>query len=164
MFCILPARGTAIRCIFTVWDKIKFVFARPRDESAIKQFLEANDLLHQDIKPADLKHFLMARDSSGLIGLVGLEVRGDCALMRSLAVNRGYRNKGLATSLVDRIENYARSLKISTLYVLTMTAEDFFKKRAFRGTARETAPAGIQNTAEFRGLCPVSAAFMTKPL
>ena len=143
---------------------MKFVFARPRDETAIKQFLEANDLLHQDIKPADLKHFLMARNSSDLIGLIGLEIQGDCALLRSLAVNRGYRNKGLATLLVEKIENYARSLKICTLYLLTMTAEDFFKKRNFRRTARETAPTGIQNTAEFRGLCPASAAFMTKKL
>jgi amino-acid N-acetyltransferase len=146
------------------WNEMKFVFARPQDETAIKQFLEANDLLHQDIKPADLKHFLMARDSSDMIGLVGLEIQGDFALLRSLAVNKGYRDKGLATLLVDKIENYARSLKIRTLYLLTMTAEGFFKKRDFRATARETAPAGIQNTAEFRGLCPASAAFMAKQL
>ena len=29
------------------WNEIKFVFAGPRDETAIKQFLEANGLLHQ---------------------------------------------------------------------------------------------------------------------
>ena len=146
------------------WNKMEFVFAKPQDETAIKQFLEANDLLHQDIKPADLKHFLMARNSSDMIGLVGLETQGDCALLRSLAVNKGYRHKGLATLLVDKIENYARSLKISTLYLLTMTAEDFFKRCDFRATARETAPAEIQNTAEFRELCPASAAFMIKQL
>jgi amino-acid N-acetyltransferase len=146
------------------WNEIKFVFAGPRDETAIKQFLEANGLLHQDIKTADLKHFLTARDSSDMIGLVGLEIQGDCALLRSLAVNKDNRHKGLATLLVDKIENYARSLKICTLYLLTMTAEDFFKKCDFRGAARETAPAGIQNTAEFRGLCPASAVFMTKRL
>ena len=81
-----------------------------------------------------------------------------------LAVNKGYRDKGLATLLVDKIENYARSLEICTLYLLTMTVEDFFKKCDFRGAARGTAPAGIQNTAEFRGLCPASAVFMTKRL
>jgi amino-acid N-acetyltransferase len=146
------------------WNEIKFVFAGPRDETAIKQFLEANGLLHQDIQTADLKHFLTARDSSDMIGLVGLEIQGNCALLRSLAVNKDNRHKGLATLLVDKIENYARSLKICTLYLLTMTAEDFFKKCDFRGAARETAPAGIQNTAEFRGLCPASAVFMTKRL
>lgn len=141
---------------------MEFVFATPQDETAIKQFLEANDLLHQDIEPVDLKHFLMARDSSGMIGLVGLDIRGDCALLRSLAVNRGYRNKGLATLLVDRIEGYARSLNIRMLYLLTMTAKSFFTKRDFRETERETAPVGIQETAEFKELCPASAAFMVK--
>jgi len=143
---------------------MKFLFAGSQDETTIKQFLGANDLIHQDIKPADLRHFLIARDSSDMAGLVGLEIHGDCALLRSLAVKKGYRNKGLATILVDKIEDHARSLKIRTLYLLTMTAEDFFSKRNFRATARATAPVGIQNTAEFRGLCPASAAFMTKQL
>jgi hypothetical protein len=48
--------------------------------------------------------------------------------------------------------------------LLTITAEDFFKKCDFRGAASETAPAGIQNTAEFRGLCPASMVFITKQL
>jgi len=141
---------------------MKFLFARPQDETAIKQFLEANELLHQDIEPTDLKHFLMARDSSAMIGLVGLEIQGGLALLRSLAVNEGYRNRGLATLLIEKIEDYARSLKISTLYLLTMTAEDFFKKHDYQRTARETAPTGIQKTAEFKELCPASAAFMVK--
>ena len=141
---------------------MKFLFARPQDETAIKQFLEANELLHQDIEPTDLKHFLMARDSSAMIGLVGLEIQGGLALLRSLAVNEGYRNRGLATLLIEKIEDYARSLKISTLYLLTMTAEDFFQKRDYQRTARETAPTGIQETAEFKELCPATAAFMVK--
>ena len=143
---------------------MEFVFAEPQDDAAIRQFLEANDLLHQDIEANDLKHFLLARKGPEIAGLVGLEIREGNALLRSLAVAEGYRNKGLATVLVERIENYARSLKITTLYLLTLTAEDFFAKRDFQQTARTSAPAGIQKTAEFRGLCPASAAFMTKRL
>jgi amino-acid N-acetyltransferase len=143
---------------------MEFVFASPRDETAIKQFLETNDLPHQDIEPADLQHFLTARDASVMIGLVGLQINGNCALLRSLAVHLDYRNQGLATGLVDKIEDYARSLNINTLYLLTLTAEDFFSKCGFQKTARATAPAGIQKTAEFRELCPATAAFMTKRL
>ena len=143
---------------------MKFSFAEPGDEATIKQFLENNGLLHQDIETADLKHFLLARDGSEIAGVVGLEIRQGDALLRSLAVAEGYRRRGLAAALVEKIENYARSLKIRTLYLLTLTAEDFFAKRDFQETARTSAPAGIQNTAEFRGLCPASAAFMTKRL
>jgi len=145
-------------------DEIKFRFATGQDETAIKQFLEANDLLHQDIGPTGLKHFLLASDASDLIGLVGLEIEKDVALLRSLAVTEGYRNRGLATLLVRKIEDYARALRIKTLYLLTMTAADFFKSQDFRTMARETAPAGIQKTAEFKELCPVSADFMAKRL
>lgn len=145
-------------------DKLKFNFATPADETDLKQFLETNDLLHQDIKPADLKHFLLIRDGPDVVGLIGLEIKADCALLRSLAVKMNYRNRGLATLLVDRIEKYARTLKISTLYLLTMTAEEFFKKCDFQRTARATAPAGIQGTAEFKDLCPASAAFMVKTI
>ena len=143
---------------------MEFSFAGPKDETAIKQFLEVNNLLHQDIEPEILKHFLLARDGQEIMGLVGLEIREGEALLRSLAVAEVYRKKGLATTLVEKIENHARSLKIGTLYLLTLTAEDFFAKRDFQKTARTNAPAGIQNTAEFRGLCPASAAFMTKQL
>ncbi len=143
---------------------MKFLSAEPQDEAAIKQFLEANGLLHEDIGPTDLEHFLLARIGPEIAGIVGLEISEGDALLRSLAVAEDYRNKGLATLLVEKIENYARSLKIHTLYLLTLTAEDFFAKRDFQRTARTSAPAGIQKTAEFRGLCPASAAFMTKRL
>jgi len=45
-----------------------------------------------------------------------------------------------------------------------MTAEKFFKNCKFQQTARETAPVGIQSTAEFKDLCPASAAFMVKTI
>jgi len=145
-------------------DEIKFRFATNQDETAVKQFLEANDLLYQDIEPAGLKNFLLAWDASDMVGLVGLQIEEDCALLRSLAVKQDYRNRGLATLLVHKIEDHARTLRIKTLHLLTMTAEDFFTGRDFQRTARETAPIGIQKTAEFKELCPASAAFMTKKL
>ena len=144
--------------------KLKFNFATPADEIALKQFLETNNLLNEDIEPADVEHFLMVRDGTEVVGLVGLEIKADCALLRSLAVKKDYRNKGLATLLVDKIEEHARTLNINTLYLLTLTAEAFFNKHEFKRTGREMAPLGIQSTAEFKDLCPASAAFMVKTI
>ena len=144
--------------------KLKFTFATTRDEIELKQFLKANDLLYQDIKQMDLKHFLLARDGADVVGMVGLEIRADNALLRSLAVKQGYRKKGLATLLVEKIEAYALNRNIDSLYLLTVTAEDFFKKCDFRPARRQTAPAGIQRTAEFKDLCPASAVFMVKDI
>ena len=139
-------------------------FATPNDEQKIKRLLTAGDLHHQDVTKGLLKHFLLAWDKSNLIGVVGLEIYGRCALLRSLAVDADYRNMGLASRLVDKIESHAASLKLSTLYLLTMTAESFFEKRGYQRTARESAPAGIQGTSEFANLCPDGAACMVKHL
>lgn len=143
---------------------MKLKFASPKDEYKIKRLLAISDLHHQDIKPSHLKHFLLAWDESSLIGVVGLEVKDRCALLRSLAVDADHRDKGIASWLVGEIENYAASLKLNTLYLLTMTAESFFAKRGYRQTTRESAPEGIQETAEFANMCPASAACMLKHL
>jgi len=141
---------------------MRYEFAAPQDKPQIKRLLEASDLHHCDITTSQLKHFLLAWANSELVGVVGLEIKGGYALLRSLAVNTAFRRKGLATRLVHKIEDYAKSSKVNTLYLLTMTAEDFFVKRGYQRTSRDSAPAGIQRTTEFQNLCPVSAACMVK--
>ena len=99
-----------------------------------------------------------------MVGVVGLEILGHSALLRSLAVEADYRNRKIASSLVGKLEDYAKTLQVDTLYLLTMTAEGFFTKLGYRRTDRNSAPAGIQETTEFRNLCPVSAVCMVKQI
>ena len=80
------------------------------------------------------------------------------------AVDADHRDKGIASWLVGEIENYAASLKLNTLYLLTMTAESFFEKHGYKPTKRESAPEGIQETAEFAIMCPASVTCMVKHL
>ena len=98
--------------------------------------------------------------------MVGLEVFNRLALLRSLAVDPPYREKGYASRLIEKAEEYAASLKIEDLYLLTVTAEreSFFAKRGYRKIGRNSAPPAIQGTAEFQGLCPVSSVCMVKQL
>lgn len=145
-------------------EEIIFRFATTRDQPAVREFLKSNHLIHQDIRPAGLKNFLLALDGTDTVGLVGLEIQQEAALLRSLAVKEGYRNQGLATILVSKIETYASTLGIKALYLLTETAADFFLMRDYHSTQRQDAPAGIQDTAEFKELCPASATFMVKRL
>jgi len=143
---------------------MKYSFADADNESDIKQLLADCDLLHEDITAALLEHFLLKWDDARLIAVIGLEVKNQFALLRSLAVDAEYRNRGIAAGLVGKIEDYAKSLNVDTLYLLTMTAETFFKKCGYLPTARDSAPAGIQGTAEFKNLCPASATCMVKHL
>ena len=111
-------------------------------------------------------HFLVVKNStaSSVIGVVGLEPRGDVALLRSLAVAEACRRQGMATQLVSKIEEYARSQGVAVIYLLTLTAEDFFAERGYQKTDRESAPPGLQETNEFKNLCPQAAACMQKNL
>ena len=145
---------------------MKYSFASTEDEKQIKQVLEASDLHHQDISPSALQDFLIVKDdnASTIVGVVGLEQKGNVGLLRSLAVAKAYRRQGLAIQLVTKIEEYARSKKVATLYLLTLTAEDFFSKRGYQKADRKSAPPVLQETTEFKSLCPETAVCMKKHL
>ena len=145
---------------------MKFSFASTEDEKQIKQILEDSDLHHDDISSSQLPHFIIVKDDNALAlaGVVGLEPKDDVGLLRSLAVAQVYRRQGLATQLVNKIEEYARSQQVDTLYLLTLTAEDFFVGQGYQKADRKSAPDAIQETTEFRGLCPETAVCMKKHL
>lgn len=145
---------------------MKISAASVEDEIKIKGIIAAGGLYHQDITPSHLQHFLVSKDNfnSTVTGVVGLELKNNTALLRSLAVIEPQRSKGLATQLVREIEKYARSQQIDTLYLLTLTAERFFAKQGYRKTDRQSAPPEIQDTAEFNKLCPQTAVCMKKQL
>jgi len=138
--------------------------AAPGDETRVKELLAACGLPYEDIAPLHLQHFLVLRDGPRLAGVIGLEVLGKCALLRSLAVPASQRGKGIGSQLTRQVETYALSQQIETLYLLTTTAEGFFAGRGYRRAEREAVPAPIQETAEFRSLCPSTAVCMVKHL
>jgi amino-acid N-acetyltransferase len=119
-------------------------------------------LPHEDITPQHLRHFFVTKEKGQIVGVVGLEVFECLALLRSLAVDSRFRKQGIAAQLMKRVEEYAASLKIEEMYLLTVTAERFFLKRGYQRIERESSPPEIQGTAEFQGLCPVSSVLMVK--
>ena len=138
--------------------------AHATDFSAVVHLLADAALPHDDLSPEHLRHFLVIRDGDGIAGVVGMEVADDAGLLRSLAVTEARRGGGLASRLVDALEAHARSAGIRTLYLLTTTAENFFARRGYARAERDSVPAAIAATPEFRGICPASAACMAKAL
>lgn len=138
--------------------------ARPSDLDPIQSLLDACELPHGDLTSAHLEHFLVARDGGTLHGVVGLESRGDAALLRSLAVAPDARHEGLGTRLVDAIEQRAREDGLRALYLLTTTAADYFRARGYERIERDALPESIQQTEEAARLCPSSATCMRKKL
>ena len=89
---------------------------------------------------------------------------GSDALLRSLVVTLTQRKQGLGQRLVEHAEQHARDHGAATVYLLTTTAEAFFRSRGYEVTSRDTAPSAIRSTPEFAGLCPASSAFLFKRL
>jgi amino-acid N-acetyltransferase len=121
-------------------------------------------LPHEDLTPQHLSHFWVIKEKREIVGTVGLEIHGRSALLRSLAVGPRFWKRGFASELSTTAEDFAASLNIKELYLLTMTAESFFLKRGYQRIERNCAPPAIQGTAEFQGLCPVSSVLMIKQL
>jgi amino-acid N-acetyltransferase len=137
------------------------IFANP-DESAVKRLLSESGLPIADITARHLQLFFGCGSGSELEGVVGLEIFGELALLRSLAVASSRRGTGVGLSLVAHAERRARDQGVQSLYLLTTTAEQFFLRRGYARIPREEAPADIKGTKEFSGICPVSSAFMVK--
>ena len=112
--------------------------------------------------PSHLAHFYVLDQDGNLVGTVGLEICAPYGLLRSLAVAQTHRGRGLGVELVQRLENYARTCDIQALYLLTTTADMYFSKLGYVVVERQEAPNSLQETTEFKSICPDSAVCMTK--
>jgi amino-acid N-acetyltransferase len=138
--------------------------AQREDLSAVRALLETERLPASDLDERALESFLIWRDASGVNGIVGLELYGDVAFLRSLVVAPHARGRKAGGALTEAAENLAVKSGVSTLYLLTMTAERFFLVRGYRKIDRVDAPQSIQGTTQFSGMCPSSAVLMMKQL
>ena len=104
--------------------------------------------------------FSVVRSSGALVGCAGLEVYGDCGLLRSVAVHESARGAGLGKRLVDSVATSARSRGLSRLFLLTTTAQSFFERRGFQVVPRSAVPLQVAESWEFRVGCPQTAVAM----
>jgi amino-acid N-acetyltransferase len=111
-----------------------------------------------------MEDFFYAGPATGPIGIIGVEFFDADALLRSLVVIPAHRAQGLGQRLVEHAERHAREHGVSTVYLLTTTAESFFRSLGYCTTPRDGAPPAIRSTPEFAGLCPASSAFLSKRL
>jgi amino-acid N-acetyltransferase len=131
---------------------------------SVVALLEAEGLPASDMTDAHVEHFFFTGTDGAPSALVGLEIYGEAALLRSLVVSTAARTQGLGSALVLHAEKYAVAHRVHCLYLLTTTAEAYFEHRGYRCLDRSEAPTSIQSTREFSSLCPSSSAFMIKRL
>jgi N-acetylglutamate synthase-like GNAT family acetyltransferase len=132
--------------------------------SSVAALLQSPGLPISDITGEHLEHFFFVGYDGSPAGLIGLELYGADALLRSLVVGENARGNGLGPTLVEHAEQYAASNGVRSIYLLTTTAATFFKRLGYERIDRSQAPPSIKGTREFASLCPASSAFMMKTL
>ena len=131
---------------------------------AVKSLLASANLPSSDLTESHRPDFYYAGDADAPTGLVGLEIFGEVALLRSLVVGEAQRGQGLGARLLRHAEAQARAQGVRRMFLLTTTAAPFFARHGYSHAAREAAPPAIRATSEFTGLCPATATFMTRTL
>lgn len=139
------------------------IFSHP-PESEVRRLLAESGLTTADLADYLLPHFFGCGPRDAMSGVVGIEPFGETALLRSLAVAPVHRRAGLGSRLVAHAEHYAAGLGVRSLYLLTITAEEFFLRHGYFRVDRTGAPPAILATREFSDLCPSTAALMVKAL
>lgn len=117
-----------------------------------------------DLTASHMEHFFYCGPANAPVGLVGLELCGADALLRSLAVAPEHQRAGLGAALVEKAEAYARARGVRSIFVLTTTAEGFFRHHGYVSADRLRAPDAVRATREFADICPASSAFLVKHL
>ena len=108
----------------------------------------------------NLDGFLVARENETLIGTIGLERYREAGLLRSLAVASSARGQGLGGRLVTMLLDSAKERGVSTVYLLTETAEAFFPCFGFEKMPREELDPALDASRELQGVCSETAVAM----
>lgn len=133
------------------------------DWPAVETLLLANKLPTEGASQ-HLATYLLAVSNGEVVGCAGAEVYGDLALLRSVAVAPGLQRQGIGQTLVERLLLEATRRQIRRIFLLTVTAPEYFARYGFKRGKIEQAPEALKASAEFQGACPACAAFMSLTL
>ena len=133
--------------------------ATEADVAAIKDILLANDLPVAGVDD-HWRTFVVARDDNAIVGCGGAEAYAFAALIRSVAVVPSHRKAGLGRRIVRQLLDRLASRGLREFYLLTTTAEDYFKRRGFKTIDRDEVHPQLLASREFQDACPASATCM----
>ncbi len=133
------------------------------DLQTIKELLNISKLPSEDCEE-HIGNFMVIEEKEKIVGVGGLEICGAIGLVRSIAVAPEHRGKGVAKQIYKSIENKAHGLGINTLYLLTESTAEYFKKLGFIIQERSEAPLSVMETKQFKELCPSSAKVMYRKI
>lgn len=137
--------------------------ARSSDLPAVLALLERSGLPKEGL--VDHRDTtVVARDGDEVVGSAALEIYGAAALLRSVAVTSTLRGEGLGQRLTRAALDEAHHRGVTTVYLLTETAADFFTRFGFHPIDRASVDPLVQQSVEFTSACPASAQVLVTSL
>ncbi len=137
--------------------------ATPADLPPVLALLKESGLITSGVA-GHINGFFLADDAGQIVGCAGLEIYGDAALLRSVAVSPSRRRQGLGAQLVGDALAAAGQRGARTVALLTENAGPFFRRLGFTESARERLDARLLASSEFTEPCCSTALIMTLDL
>jgi amino-acid N-acetyltransferase len=141
--------------------------AGPADMDAVRDLIVSEGMPAVELERW-LENFWVIDSGDAVAGCAGVEIYGEAAVLRSVAVAPSLRGAGWGVRLVRRCLDFARELGAKRCYLFTMTAADFFPRFGFQAcslddfepTVRESWQhrANMDHEALRRMLTPMKAA------
>jgi len=133
------------------------------DYAAVVALLERSRL--PDSGLADHRDSLLVVRAGGrVVWCAALELYGEQALLRSVAVDDAMRGRGLGERLTHAALERARREGVRAVYLLTETAEGFFPRFGFEVVDRASVRGDVTRSVEFTTACPSTATVMALDL
>jgi amino-acid N-acetyltransferase len=105
--------------------------------------------------------FFVAEMDGEVAAVAGIELYEQYGLLRSVVVASSHRGQRVAEQLVrERIADAQRK-GMHALYLLTMTADEYFTRFGFERVDRNDFPPAVKRSLEFTSACPASARAMS---
>lgn len=132
--------------------------AAPRDLPGVLALLSETKLPTEGVAE-HFAGFFVADDGGRIVASAGLELHGQAALLRSLAVAPAARGTGLGAAVLRRALGEAHE-RATQVYALTTTAEDYLSRFGFTRVPRASLPPPLFASRELMDACPESAVVM----
>ena len=146
----------------TTLPEVIYKFNSAAELPEIVALLKTHNLPVEDISLKKIA-FITAHVKGQLAGCIGIEAYENHGLLRSLAVNKVFQNRGIGGKLIDYLIGYCHQQGLQNLHLLTISTSGYFLAKGFEKQSRDQAPVDIAKSEEFTHLCPESeSTYMVK--
>lgn len=145
--------------MYEINEQLTFEKISGEDINDAITLLKENDLCYTDIPKENLDIFKVL-DNNMIVGYLGLEHYGSDAVLRAVVIKDNLRGLKLGRKMTLLGIDAARSRGIKSLYLLTITAKNFFSKFGFKVMVRKDVPEAVGKSEEFLNFCPDTATCM----